>query len=212
MKPFKSLRRNASVSEQRRKWNRLNKAHFVAAAIVAVSVVYNLPHFFEYWYDWDKRQLASTPLRDSEIYSIVYTTVVDLMVRILIPSAVMIYTNASIARALRANDLLKKTERSFTLTTIILGAIFVVSNVFFFTYNIARHVVGKCRHGDTDVGDEDCEQTGRERLAMSVVDVLSRLFKVMNCSVNFFVYFFIGHKFRDTLIELLTRYVSYRNQ
>jgi hypothetical protein len=97
--------------------------------------------------------------------------------------------------------------RSFALTTIILVSIFIMCNGFLFTYNVSAYVVKL----DEEVEDETCDEADMRHIATTIVYVIARLFLLTNCSVNFFVYLFVGHKFRQTLCGMSRQVAVFPN-
>ena len=131
--PFKSVKKNAHVTEQRKKLFKCSKVHNVAVVIVIFAFVFCIVHFLEYKFvakDF-KFCMVATELRNSEIYSVGttlmtryvflfqlkyyvfypgYTLVLDLIVRIIIPSSVMAYTNFKVCLVIGGNKRIKHTE------------------------------------------------------------------------------------------------------
>ena len=67
-----------------------------AVGVVAFSVVFSIPHFMEYAAgeaEDGTQVVAWTDLRANETYSLVYSLILEFLFRIILPAAVMIYTN-----------------------------------------------------------------------------------------------------------------------
>ncbi|VDN01915.1 unnamed protein product [Thelazia callipaeda] len=167
-------------------------ARLLVLSVALISVIYNVPHFFELTtidcFD-DARnnslsvQICPTDLRNNELYYQLYYTYMYTIFMAVGPLLLIVILNALVVRVV-----LKKgtSDDSDTISLILVVFMFIFCNSAALMVNFIEMVFAeKVYH-----------------MLVYLVD-MSNLLVVINCTGNFFCYLFFGASFRRTLRKIL---------
>lgn len=153
---------------------------------MVISVPLALPHFFEFKVVEDPEtgllHLEETAMRNAYTYTTVYSGF-TLVFMVIVPLVVLVFTNVKIVWVLKTSAC-KNLEKSFAWTTIIIVIIFILCNSFKFVNNMFSYF-----------------ETIENEIVLSVIYMIAKISLVVNCSINFVVYCFVGGKFKSALLR-----------
>ena len=183
----------------------MSKVRGVIIAIFCISVVFNVPRYFEYEYLRSDLS-AKTALGHSTVYRYLYTCTLYSLFLFLLPLSLLIFLNAKLILALRRGrrmwrTLQVKQRKEQNLTNIPLAIVVV----FFIcaTPALAVNVI-EAMHPNVGYSTE-----------YVMFLVVANLLVVLNSATNFIIYCLLGRKFRTRLLQLchltwckMTRYTQ----
>ena len=178
-------------------------------AVVALSVLYNTPRFFEHHRISDGQTILTgnmsnvtcqvpVNLGDSRIYQIIYSNVLYFPVMYILPLIILTYLNVRLIKAMNGLRKRKQTltghrakDDHITLIVIVIVIIFIicqtpalVNQIFWAILNQTERRCGQFHFYYTKVSD---------------------LLIILNSSVNFMIYCLFGKTFRRTFIDTFCR-------
>ena len=206
----------------------LSRMRWVVAGIWLIAAGYNVPLFFERFvgkqYDsqmagyhvnsssWNtttevvatvlstKWVVKRTPMRDDNLYVIVYTTTLFFLLRFLLPLAGLAYFNTRLIQAIRKSRALRaqrgeaESRRDrITLTLVVVVVVFVICELPDFCLRIWMSLKKILPHLPYDLH------------VLRLINVISNLFLTINSCSNVIIYILLGRKFRSVLISMLCR-------
>ncbi|VDK53540.1 unnamed protein product [Anisakis simplex] len=167
-------------------------AKLTVCCIAVMSILYNVPHWFELASIdcLDERynlslsvQICPTELRNNELYYQLYYTYMYTIFMAVGPLLLIVILNICVVRAVLK---IGASEDSDTVSLILVVFMFIICNAAALLVNFIEMLFAeKIYH-----------------ILVYLVD-MSNLLVVVNCTGNFFCYFFFGNSFRRTLKQIL---------
>ena len=178
----------------------LKRAYIQIGLVLIVSIVCNLPRFFEYdivtvtTSEGSFIQANVTDIGKGSMFSIVYTNVVYNCFVILLPMILIIVLNSSLILELRKiNEArakiscsAKQSENNITLVMCVIIIIFIV-----------------CHLPDRVLQGVRSYKPIRPKITLCYLVAICNFLIVINSSTNFMVYFFVRKRFRNILVKTL---------
>ncbi|XP_068219857.1 FMRFamide receptor-like isoform X1 [Palaemon carinicauda] len=169
------------------------RARILVMAAAVFSVLYNLPRFWEHYYEEHQRDgkkfflIKPTALRQNYVYQQVYITWIYLIVQYLIPFLSLLILNSQIYLEVRAAnqniERLSRPQRKEIKLALMLLAVVTV----FFLCNILPCVLNILEIAS---------------IAIHKLREISNLLVTINSSVNFVIYCTFSQRFRKDFLEL----------
>lgn len=179
--------------------------------VLAFSIVYNIPRFFEYSIEQvpfndntNSTIWAAVPssLSLNTLYQIIYLNTMYFIVMFFVPLILLIYLNSSLIIALRQarrrraqlisnSDSHNKSEDDITLVLIVVVIVFIVCQTPALVTQVLRNVLSEDKR--------ECNGV------YFFYERISDLLVVGNSSLNFIIYCFCSTKFRQILISLVCK-------
>eukprot|EP00092_Neocalanus_flemingeri_P004693 GFUD01005057.1.p1 GENE.GFUD01005057.1~~GFUD01005057.1.p1 ORF type:complete len:384 (-),score=75.01 GFUD01005057.1:129-1280(-) len=163
--------------------------------VLALSIIINIPKFFESGVVYDtisgNSQIGITELRYDRNYVIYYQNWFRFLVLGLVPMLLLIFLNLRVFIAINSR---KTSSKEMTYSTILLFivAIFILCNMPRVALNF---------HEVLDF--EQIEQCGPPVWSLIFSVFSNSLLPAINSTINFFIYFLAGKKFRNSLLNLV---------
>ena len=182
-----------------------SRSRKAVVVIWILSVVYNLPRFFErttrIYTDPHTNttypKVEKTALRDDRIYFLVYKTCLFFIVRFLIPLSALAFFNTRLIQAIKESQKIRqKTKDSYrkeryTLTLVVVVIVFALCETPDF---ILRVWVSLKEYMDSLPFDIT---------VLRYINIVTNMFLTINSCVNFVIYCFLGQKFRRILRQMI---------
>jgi len=163
--------------------------------VLLVSCLVNIPKFFEsrmIWTDDDLTFIEITDMRMDKNYVIIYQNWIRLVLLGLVPMLLLVILNTRVFVAINSR---KSSSRDNNYSTILLliVAIFIICHFPRVAMNIYEALEF-----------DKISQCGPPMWSFYFNIFSGGLFPVLNSTLNFFIYFFAGKKFRNSFCALLT--------
>ncbi|ELT87578.1 hypothetical protein CAPTEDRAFT_209780 [Capitella teleta] len=185
-------------------YSTMSRIRRAVAVVCVVSVLYNLPRFFERTtlHEWDSalnRTVAKssrTWLRDNYLYVSIYKTFLFIGVRFLAPLSLLAFFNTRLIQAIKESYRLQERNRDtfkkerYTLTLVVVVIVFAICETPDFCLRLImlhRYLPGVVYPRNT----------------LKAINVTSNLCLTINSCINFVIYCFLGQKFRRILKRML---------
>eukprot|EP00092_Neocalanus_flemingeri_P009194 GFUD01009895.1.p1 GENE.GFUD01009895.1~~GFUD01009895.1.p1 ORF type:complete len:351 (+),score=72.97 GFUD01009895.1:191-1243(+) len=161
--------------------------------VLALSVIINIPKFFEsvVRYDGENSYIDLTELRFTRSYVVYYQNWFRFLVLGLVPMLLLIFLNLRVFMAINSR---KSSSKEMTYSTILLliVAIFILCHLPRVALNF--HEV---------LEFEQIDQCGPPVWSLIFSVFSNSLLPAINSTINFFIYFLAGKKFRNSLLNLV---------
>lgn len=170
---------------------RMRKA---VVAIWVVSILYNMPRFFEKKLVLNEdgyHEAISTSLLSNTYYSIIYTTLLYFLVRYLVPVLALLFCNYRLIVEIRKSSRLhhggESNNEKYTMTLVVIVLVFLLCETPDFFLRI-HHTVHNL---------SNTLQIAYPTIAY--MNIICIFFHTVNSSINFAIYCFMGQRFRNIL-------------
>jgi hypothetical protein len=175
-------------------YSTVRRARVAVVAVWVAAVLFNLPRWFQYHFEFYKYNL----------YSLVYTVSIYIIVNFIVPLALLVYFNYRLIRAIRESrrsvqdhsqtphDGKSAEEQRYTLTVVVIITVFIAC--------LLPRVVRFIWWSVCEYGGVDCSHY--RYYIWYIVSTADLLFAV-NSSVNVVIYCFTGRRFRESLVRVI---------
>lgn len=192
--------------------SRMRKAVIV---IWVLSIIYNLPRFFERRIVWkyDEQMNSTVPdvvwteFRQNNLYFVIYKTCFFFVVRFLVPLTSLCFFNVRLIQAIRASykrheelpegsyrrDRERYCKEKYTLTLVVVVLVFLLCEAPDFCLRIITSLRKLIPSISINFPTEE----------LRYVNVISNLFLTINSCVNFVIYYLLGKRFRKILFSVI---------
>jgi len=181
--------------------------------VIVFCIIFNLPLFLEIF---DHLEIFDLNLQFSNnlLYITIYKQYMELIVTVLVPWLLLLYLNIRIYLAVRLttirgravhNSVIQKRETNLAVILITIVLVFLCCHslklyLAFYKVHVTKKVVS-------------CNETGLVPVHSQLrifISSLNHLLLVLNSSVNFIIYCFLGKRFRRSLLESVEKMTCYK--
>lgn len=180
----------------------LQRAKLAVTLVVVTAIIYNIPRFLErrimYVTCTNRTVVRSikTPLRESNMYFLIYKTILYFIFRTVGPLLTLIGLNLRLIQALQAvrkkhRDMTRSTKNrdNITLMLVVVVSIFVICEI----PDLILRVVVTIR---------ELYPNFVSVLVLRYINAVTNMMLTVNSSINFLIYCLIGQKFRKILRQM----------
>lgn len=182
-----------------------SRARKAVVLVWIVSVLYNLPRFFErttrLHTDPDANctypKVEKTPLWKDAVYFLVYKTCLFFVVRFLIPLSALAFFNTRLIQAIRESQKIRQKtadgyrKERYTLTLVVVVIVFALCETPDFLLRVWFSLREYRLWIQSDI------------TVLRYMNAVTNLLLTINSCVNFLIYCFLGQKFRRILRQML---------
>jgi len=162
--------------------------------VLIVSCLINIPKFLESKVEMveGSTYIVPTELRMHELYSFIYQNCTRLLLLGVVPLSLLIFLNIRVFTAINSRKSSSK-DRSYSVILLLIVAIFIICHVPRVVLNIYE-----------TIEMEQISKCGPPFWSFYFITFSNSLLPVLNATLNFFIYFFAGKKFRKALFAMIS--------
>lgn len=165
--------------------------------VLLVSCLINIPKFFEsqmIWNDDNTTSIEITDMRLNKNYVIIYQNGIRLVLLGLVPMLLLIILNTRVFIAINKKSRKRSSrENNYSTILLLIVAIFIICH----TPRVALNIYEAMEFEKTLI-------CGPPLWSMYFHIFSDGLFPILNSTLNFFIYFFAGKQFRNSLCSIFT--------